>query len=294
MKVEVDGNSGFCFGVENAVEIAEKALDSGEKVYCLGSIVHNDVEVERLGSKGLITIDHDEYRRLRNCKVLIRAHGEPPSTYETAMRNNLTLIDATCPIVKRLQARIRRTWNESADTGGQIVLFGKEGHAEVIGLLGQTSNEAILINREEDIDRIDFSRPVYLFSQTTMSVSEYKRLSGIIRKKIEEAGVTDNPDDLMTVHNTICGQVSNREPRLKKFCGTHDVIVFVSGRESSNGKMLFEVCRGQNTTSFMISSPSELRPEWFRGKKTAGVCGATSTPKWLIEKVAEAIRAMGE
>jgi len=294
MKVEIDVNSGFCFGVENAVEIAEQVLDSGEMVYCLGSIVHNDVEVERLRKKGLITITHGEYRNLRNARVLVRAHGEPPSTYEIARTNNIDLIDATCPIVMRLQSRIKRAWIESPDKGGQVVLFGKEGHAEVIGLLGQTANQAILINGEKDIGKIDFSRPVYLFSQTTMSVPEYRRLAEIIRGKITESGQPGDPDDLMRVHNSICGQVSNREPKLRSFCGSHDIVIFVSGKESSNGKMLFEVCRKENLNAYMITSPEELLPEWFSGKKSAGVCGATSTPKWLIDKVAEAILKIGE
>ncbi|MBE0677097.1 MAG: 4-hydroxy-3-methylbut-2-enyl diphosphate reductase [Bacteroidales bacterium] len=294
MKVEVDGGSGFCFGVENAVEIAEKALLSGETVYCLGSIVHNDVEVERLRNLGLITISHEEYLVLRDSKVLIRAHGEPPSTYETALKNNIELIDATCPIVKRLQARIRNAWDVVRESSGQIVLFGKRGHAEVIGLLGQTANNAILINSEEDIDQIDFTRPVYLFSQTTMSIPEYKRLSGIISQRISEINPTTGKDDLMTIHNTICGQVSNREPRLRKFAQSHDIIIFVSGKESSNGKMLFEVCKAENDNSYMIISPDQLQMEWFRGKETAGVCGATSTPKWLIDSVAATIEKIAE
>ena len=293
MKVEVDIGSGFCFGVENAVEIAEKSLDSGETVFCLGSIVHNDVEVERLRAKGLVTIDHDQYSKLTDCKVLIRAHGEPPSTYEIAEKNKITIIDATCPIVKRLQARIRKSWEDIPPEGGQIVLFGKEGHAEVIGLLGQTANQAILINSEEDIDRIDFGKPVFLFSQTTMGVASYRHLAEIIRERIEAATGISNADNLMHVHNTICGQVSNREPRLRKFATSHDIVIFVSGKDSSNGSMLYNVCKSENDDTFMITSSSQLEEEWFRGKKNAGVCGATSTPKWLIDKVAEAIIKIG-
>ena len=294
MKVEIDTGSGFCFGVENAVAIAEQALEAGEKVYCLGSIVHNDAEVERLTGKGLITIDREEFFRLRDSKVLIRAHGEPPSTYEIAERNNITIIEATCPIVKRLQARIKRAWNEAREGNGQVVIFGKEGHAEVIGLLGQTEDGAILINSEADIDRIDFTKKVYLFSQTTMSVEEYRRLTGIIRQRITESGIAEDTNGLLTVNNTICGQVSNREPRLRGFCAAHDVIIFVSGRESSNGKMLYSVCRDKNPNSYMISSPEEINPLWFTGKERVGVCGATSTPKWLIEKVAVEIAKIGE
>ncbi|MFO7576046.1 MAG: 4-hydroxy-3-methylbut-2-enyl diphosphate reductase [Bacteroidales bacterium] len=294
MKVEIDSGSGFCFGVENAVAIAEKALEAGEKVYCLGSIVHNDAEVKRLTGKGLITIDREEFRKLNDCKVLIRAHGEPPTTYEIAERNNITIIEATCPIVKRLQARIRRAWNEAREDDGQVVIFGKEGHAEVIGLLGQTNNEAILINSEADVDRIDFTKKIYLFSQTTLSVKEYEHLVLIIRQRITEEGIAEDPEELLKVNHTICGQVSNREPRLRSFCALHDVIIFVSGRESSNGKMLFNVCRNKNQNAYMISSPEELRTEWFRGNERVGVCGATSTPKWLIERVAARIEKIGE
>lgn len=293
MKVEVDIGSGFCFGVENAVEIAEKSLDSGETVFSLGSIVHNDVEVERLSSKGLVTIDHEQFRKLTDCKVLIRAHGEPPSTYEIAEKNNITIIDATCPIVKRLQARIRKSWEDIPPEGGQIVLFGKQGHAEVAGLLGQTANQAILINSEEDIDRIDFKKPVFLFSQTTMGVSSYRHLTEIIRGRIEAAAGMGNADNLMHVHNTICGQVSNREPRLRNFASSHDIIIFVSGKDSSNGSMLYSVCKSENEDTYMISTSSEMQEEWFRGKNTVGVCGATSTPKWLIDEVAESIRKIG-
>lgn len=294
MKVKIDTGSGFCFGVENAVGIAEKALDAGEKVYCLGSIVHNDAEVERLKRKGLITIDRDQFMKLSDCKVLFRAHGEPPSNYEIADQNNITIIEATCPIVKRLQARIRRAWNEASENNGQVVIFGKEGHAEVIGLLGHTGNGAILIKNEKDLDKIDYSRKVFLFSQTTMSIEEYRRLAAIIKQRMAETAGTTDPDERLIVNSTICGQVSNREPRLRSFCASHDVIIFVSGRESSNGKMLFNVCREKNPDAYMISSPDELDAVWFSGKETVGVCGATSTPKWLIEMVAARIEKIGE
>ncbi|MDX9928463.1 MAG: 4-hydroxy-3-methylbut-2-enyl diphosphate reductase [Bacteroidales bacterium] len=293
MNIDIDSGSGFCFGVRNAVEIAERALEEGENVYCLGAIVHNDIEVERLRNKGLKTIDHEQFRNLSNCKVLIRAHGEPPSTYETARQNNITIIEATCPIVKRIQLKIRKTWEEISPDEGHIVLFGKKGHAEVVGLLGQTSNEAILINHDNDIDKIDFSKPVHLFSQTTMSVTEYKRLAGIIRVRLEEYNRVHGLSSKLTVHSTICGQVSGREPRLREFAASHDIIIFVSGRESSNGRMLFEVCRSVNPESYMIVSPGEVRKEWFKGKESVGVCGATSTPKWLIDSVAGAIGKIG-
>lgn len=290
MKVEVDSGSGFCFGVENAVDIAERALESGEKVYCLGSIVHNDIEVERLKSKGLITITREEFATLAGVKVLIRAHGEPPSTYKIAQQNNITIIEATCPIVKRLQMRISKAWNDSLVNNGQVVIFGKPGHAEVLGLMGHTNNTAIVVSSVKDIEDLDFSRHIYLFSQTTMKVSDYAGLADIIRKRIGEAGNGDS--DLLTVHNTICGQVSNREPRLKEFARNHDVVIFVSGKESSNGKMLYSVCLEENPDTYMISAPEEVEPGWFTGKFSVGVCGATSTPKWLIDKVAKEISAL--
>lgn len=292
MKIDIDSGSGFCFGVRNAVEIAEKALGNGEMVYCLGAIVHNDLEVERLQKKGLIAIGMEEFSALRDAKVLIRAHGEPPSTYETARANNITLIDATCPIVKRIQKKIRSNWQETKSKGGQIVLYGKKDHAEVIGLLGQTSDEAILVTNEEDINKIDFTQPVYLYSQTTMSIAGYLRLEGIIRARLAENRQQPGITNMLTVHNTICRHVANREPWLKQFAATHDVVIFVSGKDSSNGHMLFEVCHNINPSSYMIVSPHELRREWFDRKGSVGVCGATSTPKWLINKVAGAIEKM--
>lgn len=294
MKVEIDRGSGFCFGVDNAVEIAEKALESGEKVFSLGSIVHNDIEVARLKKKGLVTIDREEYARLKNCRVLIRAHGEPPSTYEIAGKNNITIIEATCPIVKKLQERISIAWKNAKDRNGQVVIFGKEGHAEVVGLMGHTENKAIIINNKDDLDVIDFTRPVYLFSQTTMKIREYSEIAEMIKERMDTHGGATSAGDLLKVHKTICGQVSNREPGLQEFSRNHDVIIFVSGRESSNGKMLYTVCKDENPDSYMISAPSELRAEWFSGKHNTGVCGATSTPKWLIEEVATAIKMISK
>jgi 4-hydroxy-3-methylbut-2-en-1-yl diphosphate reductase len=284
MVVEIDKKSGFCFGVQNAVEITEKALLKGEKVYSLGQIVHNDKEVQRLASLGLVTINYDEFRKLKNCKVLIRAHGEPPETYLTAEKNNITIIEATCPIVKRLQSRIKATWVKTRDNNGQIVIFGKSGHAEVVGLLGQTNNEGILASGPEDIQKIDFSRPVWLFAQTTMSLNDYTHFADLLRLKMVENGISD-PGKFLFVNNTICGQVSNREPHLKDFAREHDILIFVSGRESSNGKMLFSVCKSVNPETYFVSSPEEIDWSWFKGKKSAGICGATSTPKWLIEHV---------
>ncbi|MFA5818239.1 MAG: 4-hydroxy-3-methylbut-2-enyl diphosphate reductase [Bacteroidales bacterium] len=288
MEVEIDKQSGFCFGVQNAVEIAEKALLRGEKVFSLGPIVHNDKEVERLSTLGLASIDHDEFRRLKNCKVLIRAHGEPPETYITAEKNNITIIEATCPIVKRLQSKIKETWLKTKEGNGQVVIFGKPGHAEVVGLLGQINNEGILVSGPDDFQKVDITRPVYLFAQTTMSVKEYRNFIDILRFKMEENGISD-PDMNLIINKTICGQVSNREPHLKAFARKHDTIIFVSGRESSNGKMLFSVCKNINPDTHFVSSPEEIDKSWFKGKKSVGICGATSTPKWLIENIRDII-----
>jgi 4-hydroxy-3-methylbut-2-en-1-yl diphosphate reductase len=288
MVVEIDEKSGFCFGVQNAVEIAEEALSKGEKVFSLGPIVHNDIEVERLHALGLESIDHAQFNLLKNCKVLIRAHGEPPETYFTAEKNNITIIEATCPIVKKLQDKINRTWAETRKKGGQVVIMGKTGHAEVVGLLGKTDNEAILTNGEKNLDLIDYTKDVHLFSQTTMSISDYNQLAEKIRIRMRESGI-ENPEDHLHVNRTICGQVSNRQPGLRVFAKKHDIIIFVSGKESSNGKMLYSICKNENSNTWFISSPEELKKEWFFGMNSAGVCGATSTPKWLIDNVRDAI-----
>jgi 4-hydroxy-3-methylbut-2-enyl diphosphate reductase len=291
MVVEIDEKSGFCFGVQNAVEIAEEALSRGEKVFCLGQIVHNDIEVERLLSLGLETVNHEQYNDLRNCKVLIRAHGEPPETYFIAKKNNITIIEATCPIVKKLQSRIKHTWLETAIKGGQVVIFGKAGHAEVIGLIGQTKNQAILTDGEKNLDKIDYSKDIHLFSQTTMSSADYDLLAEKISNKMAENGVTE-PEKHLHVNRTICGQVSNRQPGLRSFARKHDIIIFVSGRESSNGKMLFSICKSENPNSWFVSSPEEIQKKWFKGVKSAGVCGATSTPKWLIDRVRDTVLSL--
>lgn len=288
MEVEIDRQSGFCFGVQNAVEIAEKALLNGEKVFSLGPIVHNDKEVERLSSLGLVSIDHDKFRKLKNCNVLIRAHGEPPETYITAEKNNITIIEATCPIVKRLQSKIKDTWIKTKEGNGQVVIFGKPGHAEVVGLLGQINNEGIIVSGPDDFKKIDVTKPVYLFSQTTMSVKEYVNLTDILRQKMEEHGIKDHDKNLI-INKTICGQVSNREPHLKTFAKKHDIVIFVSGRESSNGKMLYSVCKSINADTHFVSSPEEIDKSWFKGKNSVGICGATSTPKWLIENIRDII-----
>jgi len=288
MKVDIEQGSGFCFGVENAVAIAEEALREGEEVYCLGEIVHNDTEVARLTDLGLRTITNEEFGKIRDCKVLIRAHGEPPSTYEKARENNITIIDATCPIVQSMQEKIRKVAELSLKDNGQIVIYGKEGHAEVIGLMGAAGQRGILVTGTADLDRIDYTRPVFLFSQTTKSKVQYDVVAEIIRLNMEKVSAL-HPVTSLKVHNSICRQVSGREPRLRDFAREHDVIIFVSGRNSSNGRMLFEVCLKQNPRSHFISTPEELNADWFAGASNAGICGATSTPKWLIEKVADII-----
>lgn len=292
MKVDVEPGSGFCFGVENAVRIAEEALREGEEVYCLGEIVHNDIEVARLRELGLKVITHDEFAQLHDTKVLVRAHGEPPSTFERARQNNISIIDATCPIVHSMQEKIKRVAVISREEKGQIVIYGKEGHAEVIGLMGAAGDKGILVTGKQDIGRIDFTKPVWLFAQTTRSKAEYELVTEIIRLNLEKAG-KDHPGNELKVHNTICRQVSDREPRLRTFSRKHDVIIFVSGKKSSNGRMLYDVCRKENHRSHFISSAEEINPGWFKDAESAGVCGATSTPKWLIQQVAEAVRQIG-
>jgi 4-hydroxy-3-methylbut-2-enyl diphosphate reductase len=291
MLIETDKQSGFCFGVQNAVEIAEKALLEGEKVYSLGPIVHNDMEVERLSALGLTSINHEEFSSLSDCRVLIRAHGEPPETYTIAKKNNITIIEATCPIVRKLQSKIGHAWLRMKELNGQVVIFGKKGHAEVVGLLGQIDNEGILISGIEDLLLIDPKRPVSLFSQTTMSVPEYNKIASAILENIKDAGIPE-PEKNLEVNRSICGQVSSREPHMRAFAAKHDVIIFVSGQESSNGKMLYSICKSINKETHFVTSPEELEKGWFTGKRSAGICGATSTPKWLIEKVGEAISAI--
>jgi 4-hydroxy-3-methylbut-2-enyl diphosphate reductase len=288
MKVKIEPGSGFCFGVENAVKIAEEALKSGEPVYSLGEIVHNDIEVHRLKDLGLVTINHDDFVRLRDVKVLIRAHGEPPSTYETAAKNNITIIEATCPIVHSIQEKIKKVLIHAREENGQIVIFGKESHAEVIGLLGAGGDRSVLITGSEDLDKIDYTRPVWLFAQTTKNIDEYVLITEAIRQRLENVRQS-YPDNHLKIYNTICRQVSGREARLKIFARQHDVIVFVSGKKSSNGRMLFEVCLNENKRSYFVSSPDEINREWFSNVESTGICGATSTPRWLISEIADMI-----
>jgi len=291
MKVDIEPGSGFCFGVENAVKIAEEALKGGNQVYCLGEIVHNEVEVARLKDMGLVTITHEQFAELHDTRVLVRAHGEPPSTYAAAQKNNITIIEATCPIVHSIQEKITNVRALAEQSDGQIVIFGKEGHAEVIGLLGAAGDKGILVTGKHDTGKIDFTKPVWLFSQTTRSKTEYELVAEIIRLNLERES-KNHTGNALRVYKTICRQVSDREPQLKEFAGRHDVIVFVSGKKSSNGQMLFSVCRAENSRSHFITSPGEIDPSWFIGAQNAGVCGATSTPRWLIRQVADAIEAI--
>jgi len=288
MNIEIDPRSGFCFGVVNAINQAENQLHGSDDLYCLGDIVHNSEEVNRLESKGLITIDHNKLKELRGKKVLLRAHGEPPETYRIAEKNGIQIIDATCPVVLKLQNKIKRSWIEMKENGGQVVIYGKKGHAEVNGLVGQTEQTAIVIDNPDQIIGIDFSKPVALFSQTTMSPDKYLLLAENIRKQMQ---LSMNKEEVpLTINRTICGQVSNRKKEVEIFAKRHQVVVFVSGEKSSNGKMLFEICKSTNPNTYLVSNPDGVKKEWFQGFDDAGVCGATSTPVWLMELVAEKIR----
>src|SRR6056297_176871 len=287
MQIEIDNNSGFCFGVVNAIQLAEKELDKNDTLYCLGDIVHNSAEVERLKSNGLITINHEQFKDLKNCKVLLRAHGEPPETYEIARKKNIQLIDASCPVVLKLQNNIKLGFDDFLKKGGQVVIYGKEGHAEVNGLVGQTNGKATVIGGLNDLDKIDFSKPVNLFSQTTKSIEGFYEIQKEIKKRMI---ATQGTEDVHFIANdTICRQVSHRQPQLREFVKKHDVVIFVSGKKSSNGQMLYNVCKAENQNTFFVSKHTELEKTWFMNASSVGVCGATSTPRWLMERVATAI-----
>ena len=274
-QIEIDNGSGFCFGVTTAIKKAEEELQKGNTLYCLGDIVHNGMECDRLRQMGLITINHEELANLRNAKVLLRAHGEPPATYETARRNNIEIIDATCPVVLQLQKRIKDKWTN--DSKAQVVIFGKNGHAEVLGLVGQTNGKAIVIEKFDDVKNLDFTRDIYLYSQTTKSLDEFHRIIEYIQEHI-------SPEASFQSFDTICRQVANRMPNISQFATRHDLILFVSGRKSSNGKVLYNECVRVNPNSYLIEGPEEIKPEWLKDVKTIGICGATSTPKWLMEQ----------
>lgn len=278
LTVEIDKGSGFCFGVVNAIASAEAELEKGGMLYCLGDIVHNSSEVARLETEGLVTIDHEQMKQLQHVKVLLRAHGEPPTTYKLAQENNIEIIDATCPVVLKLQQKIKEAYLHIKGAGTQIVIYGKNGHAEVNGLVGQTDGTAIVIEGKDELDKLDYTRPIMLYAQTTKSVDGFK----IIVEEIEQrmiAGVD------FSYYDTICRQVANRLPHITAFAQRHDLVLFVSGKKSSNGRVLFEECRKVNPNSYLVSDCNDIQPEWLQQVNSIGVCGATSTPKWLMEQV---------
>ncbi len=278
LRVHIDQNSGFCFGVVYAIEIAEEILDTEGHLYCLGDIVHNDEEVRRLERKGLKIISHDELRNIKGEKVLIRAHGEPPSTYQLAIDNSLELIDASCPVVLKLQNRIKN----SHDKQEPIYIYGKHGHAEVVGLLGQTNNEAVVFQDISELEMDSLPGKMTLYSQTTKSTDNFYR----IKNTLQTAGIE------VTAHDTICRQVSNRDLELREYARKFEKIIFVSGTKSSNGKVLYSICKENNPFSYFVSNKSEINPDWFKVNDTVGICGATSTPMWLMEEVKEAISSL--
>ena len=286
MRVEIDERSGCCFGVVRAISEAEKALGEGGTVYSLGDIVHNRVEVQRLEALGLRTVTHDEMPRLAGCRLFIRAHGEPPTTYAAAQRLGITLIDATCPVVARLQRRVKEAHAVMRAVGGQVVILGKRGHAEVVGLTGQVAEPTIVIEGAEDLAQIDFTRPIHFLSQTTQSIALFERLGAEMKRRAADPAQ-------VRLDDTICRQVSGREEHLAQFAARFDAVLFVCGRKSSNGKVLFEVCRRANPRTYNIEEAAEIDPAWLAGAASVGICGATSTPRWLMQRVAEAVGALG-
>lgn len=292
IQIEIDSGSGFCFGVTTAIRKAEEELAKGSTLYCLGDIVHNGMECERLQKMGLITINHDDLRRLHGVKVLLRAHGEPPETYELARRNQIEIIDATCPVVLQLQKRIKQQYEasqipllrEGSAPIPQLVIFGKKGHAEVLGLVGQTQSTAIVIESFDEVKRLDFTRDIYLYSQTTKSLDEFHRIIDYIQSHI-------SPEANFRSFDTICRSVANRMPNISQFSVRHDLILFVCGHKSSNGKVLFNECLRVNPNSHQIETPEEIQTQWLQGVQSVGICGATSTPKWLMEQCRDAIIA---
>lgn len=284
IKVEIDEGSGFCFGVVTAINKAEEELAKGVTLYCLGDIVHNNREVERLKAMGLISINHEEFKNLHNAKVLLRAHGEPPETYAIARENNIEIIDATCPVVLRLQKRIKQEHTLEVPEEKQIVIYGKNGHAEVLGLVGQTAGKAIIIEKLEEAKQLDFNKSIRLYSQTTNSLDEFGEIVEYIKEHI-------SPDASFEYYDTICRQVANRMPNIRKFAASHDLVFFVTGKKSSNGKVLFEECKKVNPNSYLIDSGREIDPSILQGVSSIGICGATSTPKWLMEEVSTYIKS---
>lgn len=275
MRIEIDSGSGFCFGVTTAIGKAEEELTRSGNLYCLGDIVHNSMECERLEKLGLTTINHDQLEKLHKARVLLRAHGEPPQTYKLARSNEIEIIDATCPVVLQLQKRIKKQYLQNP--GAQIVIFGKNGHAEVLGLVGQTEGKAIVVEKFEDVKRLDFNRDIYLYSQTTKSLDEFHRIIDYIQSHISKESVFRSFD-------TICRQVANRMPSISLFATRHDLILFVCGRKSSNGRVLYNECLRVNSNTYLIEGPEDINKEWLKNIHSVGVCGATSTPKWLMEQ----------
>ena len=289
IQIEIDEGSGFCFGVTTAIKKAEEELAKGEKLYCLGDIVHNGRECDRLREMGLITINHEEMEQLHDAKVLLRAHGEPPATYELARQNNIEIIDATCPVVLKLQKRIKEQYETSPNLPkgeeSQIVIFGKKGHAEVLGLVGQTQSNAIVIESSDEVTKLDFTRDIYLYSQTTKSLDEFNRIIDYIQTHI-------SPDATFKSFDTICRSVANRMPNISQFAAKHDLILFVCGRKSSNGKVLYNECLRVNPNTHLVEDPQEIESAWLEGIQSVGICGATSTPRWLMEQCRDAIQNM--
>lgn len=283
MEVIIDDNSGFCFGVVRAIGEAETALQNVGDVYCLGDIVHNRVEVQRLEKLGLHTVSHEDMKNLSGRTLLIRAHGEPPRTYKIAEELGIKIIDATCPVVARLQRRLRQAYDKMQEVGGSVVLLGKRGHAEVIGLTGQADDDVVVIESEADLDSIDFTRPIYFLSQTTQSIALFNKLAEDIKQRAKDVPIT--------IDDTICRRVAGRESLLTEFARSVDLVIFVCGRKSSNGRVLYEVCRNANPNSYNVEESSEIEPAWLEGVERIGICGATSTPRWLMEQVAESIKS---
>lgn len=277
MKIEIDGGSGFCFGVTRAIGKAEEELAKEGHLFCLGDIVHNGKECDRLQRLGLETINHQKLEQIKHSKVLLRAHGEPPCTYQTAERNHIEIIDATCPVVLHLQKRIKEEYTADTDHKKQIVIFGKNGHAEVLGLVGQTEGNAIVVETLADVEQLDFSRDICLYSQTTKPLGEFREIVEYIEQHISS-------DATFIYYDTICRQVANRMPHIREFAARHDVVLFVCGKKSSNGRVLFEQCLQVNPRSYMIDSAKEISLQWLGECRSIGICGATSTPKWLMEE----------
>ena len=285
MKIEIDQGSGFCFGVTRAINKAEEELKQGTTLYCLGDIVHNGKECDRLKRLGLATIDHDAFAQLHHAKVLLRAHGEPPATYRQARANGIDIIDATCPVVLHLQERIKKEFQEGGTTDRQIVIFGKNGHAEVLGLVGQTDGTAIVIESPEEVSKLDFNKDICLYSQTKKPLDDFRKIVEYIQAHI-------SPTATFRYYDTICRQVANRMPHIRDFAARHDVVLFVCGKKSSNGRVLYDECRNVNPRSYMVDAANEINPEWLKDCWSVGICGATSTPKWLMEECAAAINGM--